>query len=96
MTQRIVLTEDAIEDFQSLNAHWRATVRDALATHLTHEPDKESKSRIKRLSGLNHPQYRLRVDHLRVYYDIAGTDVILLAVMPKERTLEWLAKHGKK
>jgi mRNA interferase RelE/StbE len=49
-----------------------------LSIHLIHEPAKESKSRIKRLKDLSHPQYRLRVDDLRVFYDITENDVVVL------------------
>jgi mRNA-degrading endonuclease RelE of RelBE toxin-antitoxin system len=96
VTHKIVFTENAIDDFKSLDARRQATVRDAIGIHLTHEPAKESKSRIKRLKELGHPQYRLRVDDLRVFYDIAGEDVVILAIMSKERTEKWLEKHGEK
>jgi mRNA interferase RelE/StbE len=93
---RIVLTDNALEDYKALEARWRARVRDALGIHLIHEPAKESKSRIKRLRDLSHPQYRLRVDDLRVFYDIAENDVVVLAIMSKEKTDEWLKEHGEK
>jgi mRNA-degrading endonuclease RelE of RelBE toxin-antitoxin system len=64
--------------------------------HLINEPAKESKSRIKRLRDLSHPQYRFRVDDLRVFYDIAENDVVVLAIMSKEKTDEWLNEHGEK
>jgi mRNA interferase RelE/StbE len=42
------------------------------------------------------PQYRLRVDGIRVFYDITGNDVVVLAIMSKEKTDEWLKEHGEK
>jgi mRNA interferase RelE/StbE len=93
---RIVLTENAMEDFNALDARWRAKVRDALSIHLIHEPTKESKSRIKRLRDLSHPQYRLRIDDLRVFYDIVENDVVVLAIMSKEKMDEWLKEYGEK
>jgi mRNA-degrading endonuclease RelE of RelBE toxin-antitoxin system len=93
---RIVLTENAIEDFTVLDARWRATVRDAMHIHLTHQPMKQSKSRIKRLRNLRHPQFRLRVEEIRVFYDVTGTDVVIIAIMPKEKTFQWLEEHGEK
>lgn len=96
MAYRIVLTENAIADLKALDARWRTAVRDALHTHLTHEPTKESKSRIKRLLEINHPQFRLRVNEIRVFYDVVGTDVVILAIMSKEKTIQWLEEHGKK
>lgn len=93
---RIVFTENAVEDFTALDARWRATVRDAIRVHLTHEPTKQSKSRIKRLRDLRHPQFRLRVGEVRVFYDVAGTDVVIVAIMPKAKTMQWLGEHGEK
>ena len=93
---RVVVTENAKEDFNELDARSRTMVRDALRTHLTHEPTKESRSRIKRLRDLRHPQFRLRVGEMRVFYDVAGSDVVVLAIMSKEKTLQWLEEHGEK
>ena len=42
-----------------------------------------SKSRIKRLRGLSKPQFRLRIDDLRVFYDVAEKEVQILAIVPK-------------
>ncbi|HEY7818761.1 MAG TPA: type II toxin-antitoxin system RelE/ParE family toxin, partial [Vicinamibacteria bacterium] len=65
----IVLAPSAAESMRNLPAHVRSQVRDALERHLRHEPTKVSKSRIKRLKGLSQPQYRLRVEEVRVFYD---------------------------
>jgi mRNA-degrading endonuclease RelE of RelBE toxin-antitoxin system len=93
---RIVITTNAAEDFKSLDARQRATVQDALKVHLTHEPTKESKSRIKRLKDITTPQYRLRVDDLRVFYSVIGTDVIVQGIVSKEGVNQWLKERGKK
>jgi hypothetical protein len=57
---------------------------------------KESKSRIKRLKDITTPQYRLRVDDLRVFYSVVRTDVVVQGVVSKEGANQWLKKHGKK
>jgi mRNA-degrading endonuclease RelE of RelBE toxin-antitoxin system len=93
---RIVFTENAIGDLNALDARWRATVRDAIRVHLTHEPTRESKSRIKRLREIKHPQFRLRVREVRVFYDVTERDVVIIAIMSKEKTIQWLHKHGEK
>lgn len=62
--------------------------------HLTHEPTKVSKSRIKRLRGLSQPQYRLRVDDIRVFYDVTETQVQVLAVVTKAEGEAWLDQEG--
>lgn len=95
MRYEIVLSPEAVADFNRLKASVRASVRDALETHLRHNPTKVSKSRIKRLRGLSRPQYRLRIDEVRVFYDVDGAVVEILAIVPKSETESWLAQFGK-
>jgi mRNA interferase RelE/StbE len=90
----IVLAPEAVEDLRKLPAHVRATVRIALETHLRHEPGKTSRSRIKRLRGLLRPQYRLRVGEVRVFYDVSGTTVEVLAIVAKSEAESWLAQFA--
>jgi mRNA-degrading endonuclease RelE of RelBE toxin-antitoxin system len=90
----VVLAPQAIEDFKRLKAHLRAELRDALDTHLRHEPKKTSRSRIKRLRGLRQPQYRLRVGEIRVFYDVSGEAVEVLAIVMKSEADEWLIQFG--
>jgi len=61
---------------------------------LRHEPDKTSRSRIKKLRGLRRPQYRLRVGDIRVFYDLSGTTVQVLAIVAKSEAESWLAQFG--
>ena len=94
MPFEIVLAPEAVEDLRRLTANARAAVQTALGTHLRHEPKKTSRSRIKRLRGLLRPQYRLRVDEVRVFYDVSGTTVEVLAIVPKSEAKSWLAQFG--
>jgi mRNA interferase RelE/StbE len=77
-----------------LKAHVRAAVRQALEKHLRHGPQKVSKSRIKRLRGLSKPQYRLRVGEIRVFYDVNGDTVEVLAIVTKSEAESWLARFA--
>ena len=95
MVFEIILAPEAIDDLRRLSARDRATVRDALEVHLRHEPSKVSKSRIKRLRGLARPQFRLRVDELRVFYDVSGGEVQVLAIVAKAQADSWLAEAGQ-
>lgn len=94
MRFEIVLAPEAVEDLRSLKANLRAAVRKALETHLRHEPTKTSRSRIKRLRGLSRPQYRLRVEEVRVFYDVFGSTVEVLAIVAKSEAESWLAQFG--
>lgn len=95
MPYAIILAPEAVEDLQRLKANIRATVRSTLETHLRHEPTRVSKSRIKRLRQSRRPQYRLRVDTIRVFYDVRDTVVEVLAIIDKAHADEWLAQFGE-
>jgi len=95
MRYEIVLAPEAVTDLRRLEARRQAQVRDAMETHLRHEPTKTGKSRIKRLRGLSRPQYRLRVDTVRVFYDVSGRKVEVLAVVMKADAEAWLARAGE-
>jgi len=95
MRYKIVLAPEAAQDLKRLKAHVRAEVKDALDRHLRYEPAKVSKSRIKRLRGLSHPQYRLMVGEIRVFNDITGRVVEVLAIVPKSEAASWLEEMGE-
>jgi mRNA interferase RelE/StbE len=92
MPFEIVLAPEAVEDFKTLRANVRADIRTALEPHLRHEPRKVSRSRIKRLRGLRQPQYRLRVGEIRIFHDVTGTTVQVLAIVTKLEADSWLAQ----
>jgi len=95
MRYEISLAPHAAHDLKRLPARQRAEVKDALERHLRHVPQKVSKSRIKRLRGLSHPQYRLRVGEIRVFYDITEDVVEVLAIVSKTEAASWLAEKGE-
>jgi mRNA interferase RelE/StbE len=90
----IVLAPEAIDDLKRLKANARSTLLDALETHLRHEPRRTSRSRIKRLRGLSRPQYCLRVGDVRIFYDVSGSTVEILAIVAKAEAEAWLTQFG--
>ena len=97
MRYEIHFYSDAIDDLRSLKANARAKILDTIEKCLRYEPDRESKSRIKRLRGFSSPQYRLRVDDYRVHYDIVtDTTVEIISVVLKEQAVDWLEREGVK
>ena len=95
MRYDIVLSPQAVQDRRRLRAYDWAIIRDAIEKHLRNEPMKVSKSRIKRLQGVSRPQYRLRVGDFRVFYDVSGTEVQVLAIIPKPEVEAWLREAGE-
>jgi mRNA-degrading endonuclease RelE of RelBE toxin-antitoxin system len=94
MRFEIILAPSAVAELRALRADVRSRVRDAIEQHLRHEPAKISRSRIKRLRGVQRPQYRLRVDEIRVFYDVTETAVEILAIVAKHQAARWLAQEG--
>ena len=94
MRFELVLAPGAIATLRSLPARVRAELKDALETHLRHEPQKASRSRIKRLRGMRQPQFRLRVGEIRVFYDVTDEAVEVLAIVTKAQAARWLAEEG--
>jgi len=94
MRFEILLAPEAVEDLRRLKAGERTVIKEALETHLGHEPTKTSRSRIKRLRGIARPQFRLRVEEVRVFYDVSGATVEVLAIVPKPEAESWLARFG--
>ncbi len=73
-----------------LPRHVRAELMTVIASILSHQPEVESKSRIKRLMGdFNPPPYRLRVGEYRVFYIVDGSDVIIRHACHKDKTQEY-------
>ena len=94
MRYEIIFSTDAADDFKALNAGERSSIRKAVETHLQHEPRKISRSRIKKLRGIDRPQFRLRVGEYRVFYDVAESAVEILAIVAKSEVESWLVKFG--
>jgi mRNA-degrading endonuclease RelE of RelBE toxin-antitoxin system len=101
----IILAPEAEEDMLKLKASDRAKATDAFETYLRYEPEKTSKSRIKRLEEMDWPKYRLRIDNLRAFYDVIydvrddGSEegiVEILIVREKSEAMKWLAEHGQR
>jgi mRNA-degrading endonuclease RelE of RelBE toxin-antitoxin system len=97
----IIFSPEAEEDIIALRASDRAKALDAIETFLRYEPEKTSKSRIKRLREMQRPQYRLRIDDLRAFYDVSYTDdgdgtVEVLRIREKSEAMRWLAEFGRR
>lgn len=77
-----------------MRARDRAVVQAGINRFLSAEPTRLSQSRIKVLVGFSSPRYRLRIDNFRVFYDVIGDEVYVLAVRPKPEAAGWLLEFG--
>ncbi|HUE73476.1 MAG TPA: type II toxin-antitoxin system RelE/ParE family toxin [Pirellulaceae bacterium] len=82
---QIDYSDEAFADLKTLRVYDQRMILDAIALHLSFEPAKESRSRIKAMAQPFWSHYRLRVDDFRVYYDIddATRTVSVLRVLEK-------------
>lgn len=101
MRYEIFFSPEAEADIAVLRASDRAKVLDGIETFLRHEPEKVSKSRIKRLREMQKPQYRLRLDDIRAFYDVSyaedGTGTVeVLRIREKTEAMKWLAEFGER
>jgi mRNA-degrading endonuclease RelE of RelBE toxin-antitoxin system len=95
MKYEIILAPEAVQDLKLLNVYQRSKIKDLIEVHLRHASTKTNKSRIKRLRGLRHPQYRLRIDEFRIFYDVVEDRVEILAIILKSKATVWLKKVGE-
>jgi mRNA interferase RelE/StbE len=95
MKYEILFAPEAVQDFKRLSARDRSIVKEAIEEHLRYEPQRTSKSRIKKLRGMSRPQYRLRVSEIRVFYDVVERTVEVLAIIPKSKAAAWLEEMGE-
>ena len=96
MRYEVIVAKDAQVQFGKLDGRWRSRLKKEMRRHLEHQPRRESRSRIKRLRGLRQPEYRMRVDDMRVFYDVNDEmhRVEVLGFVDKSDTPEWLNIHG--
>lgn len=90
----IEFVESAKYDLRALRKSDRVKVLDKVETHLTYKPMLQSKSRIKALRPGTFPPFRLRIDELRIYYDVIESEqlVVIWGVVSKTKSAEWLRR----
>ena len=94
----IHLKPSAVKDMDRLRKYDAAMVADGMENHLSDNPTKESKSRIKRLRGISNPDYRLRLGYYRVFYNVdnAKHTVDVLRILHKDQTHRYYEEEVQK
>lgn len=97
MPYRIELSDAAKLDLLALRKIDQVKVLDKIEMHLAYQPTMQSKSRIKSLRPGTFPPYRLRVDELRVYYDVIEPKrlVVVYGIVPKKESEAWFHRSSK-
>ncbi len=93
----IYLKPSAVKDMDRLRKYDAVMVADGVEIYLSHNPTKESKSRIKRLRGISNPDYRLRLGDFRVFYNVDNVKhtINVLRILHKDQTLRYYEEVQK-
>lgn len=84
MIYRVVIVSEADRELRGIPAFHRRHVVDVMVRELTAQPQRESRSRVKRLRQPSSSVYRLRAGNYRVFYDVQGDVVTVLHVRHKD------------
>jgi mRNA-degrading endonuclease RelE of RelBE toxin-antitoxin system len=90
MPYEIRYSNEAVEQLKKLRVFDRTAVLDQIGQILTVDPTVVSKSRIKRLREPAPTQYRLRVGEFRVFYDVEEEAVLIIQILSKQDSIEYL------
>ena len=83
---RIVVLPKAAVQIARLRRLDAVAILNSIETHFRFEPERTSRSSIKRLRGRQDATYRLRAGQHRVFYDVQGRQVAVVAVLHKSET----------
>ena len=90
MPYEIRYSNEAVEQLKKLRVFDRTAILDQIEQVLSVNPIIVSKSRIKRLSEPAPTQYRLRVGEFRVFYDVEEEAVLIIQVLSKQDSIDYL------
>jgi mRNA-degrading endonuclease RelE of RelBE toxin-antitoxin system len=90
MPYEIRYSSEAIDQLKGLRAFDRTAILDQIEQVLAVNPMTESKARVKRLREPAPTQYRLRVGEFRVFYDVEQDTVLIIQILSKQDSLDFL------
>lgn len=88
MKYRIIIVAEADTELRAVPVFYRRQIAETIAELLSAQPERESRSRIKRLIQPAASVYRLRVGDYRVFYDVKGDTVTVLHIRRKDECEE--------
>ena len=90
MPFEIRYSNESVEQLKNLKAFDRTAILDQIEQVLSVNPTVVSKARIKRLREPVPTQYRLRVGEFRVFYDVEETTVLVIQILSKRDSIDYL------
>jgi mRNA interferase RelE/StbE len=89
----VVVAPAALRQLRRLRRLDGVRILNAIETHLRYEPERPTRTGIKRLRGPQDATYRLRVGDFRVFYDVEEQTVTIVAVLHKNETETFYRKE---
>ncbi|MCX5885264.1 MAG: type II toxin-antitoxin system RelE/ParE family toxin [Proteobacteria bacterium] len=89
---KIIFTPAAQHEIERFEVDESLQLARDIKTYLEQSPFPLGKTRIKKLTGFIPPLYRLRSGDFRVYYRIAGKEIVILAITHKKDSEKYLKK----
>jgi mRNA-degrading endonuclease RelE of RelBE toxin-antitoxin system len=91
----IEFKEEALDALRRIKPFHARQILNAVEKHLRFEPERTSRTRIKRLRGPQQAVFRLRVGDYRVFYDVEGSLVTVVAILRKDETRGFHKEGGE-
>ena len=82
----IEVKSEALKQLTGIKRYYAVQIIHAIEENLRTTPDKPSPPRIKILRGRQQAAYRLREGDYRIFYDVVGDTVIVVAILHKNDT----------
>ena len=89
----IEIKPGALKQLKGLKRYYTVQIIHAIEEHLRTTPDKPSPPRIKILRGRQQVTYRLRKGDYRIFYDVVGDTVRVIAILHKKDTEKFYLKE---
>ncbi len=89
---KVIFSPQALREIEGLETDTALQLAKDIKAYLETSPLPIGKRRIKKLTGYNHPLYRLRSGDFRVYYRILPDSVVILAITHKKESEKFLRR----
>ncbi len=93
---KIAFRPEAVRRLKRMKRFYAAAILDTIERYLREEPEKTSRTAIKRLRGHQETVFRLRVGDYRVFYDVIEDRVEMIQILHKSETPGFYKKFPKK
>lgn len=82
-----------MRQLKALRRRDSTTIVDDIDRHLSEEPERTSRTSIKRLRGHQDATFRLRVGEYRIFYDVRDDRVEVIQILHKSETGRFYKEH---